>query len=175
MIEPTNNESDFSTALTYSASAPLAWSVVEVLHTESVDTENEQCLRTILNLSEHHSVDVTEEIAALERKVDVTLEMVATLLRASIDMPTLKEFRLGAHEISWQQNSSLPTLGANLKICIYLHEVYPKPLTLFGQVTSVGSQECVVDLASQSDDVQQLLEKFIFLHHRRAIAQAKQS
>jgi len=174
MIELSKNENDFGKSLTYAARAPFAWSIAENTVAPNLDAENEQCLRTILSLSEHHSVDGSEEIAALERKVDITLEMVALLLRATIDIPSSKDFQLGAHEISWQQSTSLPEVGVSLNIIIYLHELYPKPLTLPGRVKSVVHQECIVELEQQSADVQQLLEKFIFLHHRRAIAQAKQ-
>jgi len=173
MSEPADNN-DFGIALTYSARAPLTWNATELPVTAAIDSKNEQSLRTILNLSEHHNNDVGEEFAALERKVDITLEMVASLLRASIDMPSEKEFQLGAHEIRWQQTSALPSPGEKLNVIIYLHELYPMPLTLAGQVRAVTQQECVVQLATQTPDVQQLLEKFIFLHHRRSIAHAKQ-
>jgi len=175
MIEASNDESDFGIALTYSASAPLAWEAIDHIVTDRFDIGNEQCLRTILNLSEHHSNDVTEEFAALERKVDVTLEMVATLLRTSIDMPSVKTFTLGAREVRWHQTTPLPEVSSELIITIYLHNLYPKPLQLVGRVIGVNAQECTVELAPQTVDVQQLLEKFIFLHHRRAIAQAKKS
>lgn len=175
MIEASNDENDFGTALTYSASVPLAWEPIEHIVTDRFDASNEQCLRTILNLSEHHSNDVTEEFAALERKVDITLEMVASLLRTSIDMPSAKRFTLGAREVRWQPTAALPDVGQELIITIYLHNLYPNPLNLIGRVTFVTDQECVVELAPQTMDVQQLLEKFIFLHHRRAIAQAKKS
>ena len=173
MIESSQDDNDFGTALTYSARAPLAWVFTEDASPERFDTENEQCLRTILNLSEHHTIDVTEELAAIERKVDITLEMVAMLLKESIDMPVAKAFTLGAHEITWQPLAPLPELGVNLDIAVYLHDLYPKPLMLTGQVKSINEDRCTVALMPKSTEVQQLLEKFIFLHHRRAIAQAK--
>ena len=175
MTKLSKNENDFGKSLTYAARAPFTWSIAENIVPDILEAENEHCLRTILSLSEHHSFDGAEEIAALERKVDITLEMVAMLLRAAIDMPSVKGFQLGAHEITWQQVPPLPEVGVSLNIIIYLHELYPKPLTLPGYVKSVSHQECTVELTPQSTDVQQLLEKFIFLHHRRAIAQAKQS
>lgn len=170
-----DNQTDFGKTLTFVASVPLMWNVVEQADAKKFSVDNEQYLRTILNLSEFHSRDVAEEIAALERKVDITLEMVATLLRSSIDMPSTKKIKLGAYEISWQQSSPLPDLGAELDIVVHLHELYPKPLILTGQVKSVIEQECFVELVTQTAEVQQLLEKFIFLHHRRVIAQAKLS
>lgn len=172
MTESSNDENVFGKALIYVASAPLAWNNTNIITTEEFDVENEQYLRTILSLSDHHSVDTTEEIAAIERKVDITLEMVASLLRKSVDIPSVKEFKLGAHEISWQQTSATPQIDQYLIVNIYLHDLYPKPLKLVGQLKSVDEQVCVMELAENSSEVQQLLEKFIFLHHRRAIAQA---
>ena len=172
MNDSSDNEG-LGKALSYSARAPLMWRVVDDVATADFDADNELSLRTILNLSEYHSADVAEEFAALERKVDITLEMVASLLRAATDMPEAKEFRLGAHELSWQQADALPELGTQLNIIIYLHELYSKPITLAGRVKSTTAKECVVERAAQSSEVQQLLENFIFLHHRRAIAQSK--
>jgi len=174
MIDSSQSVEVFSKALVYSVNAPLKWQYAQV-PAKNLDTDNEQCLRTLLSLSEHHNVDVDEEFAALERKVDITLEMVAMLLKANIDMPSSKALSLGAHEISWQPTNDLPDLDANIEVVMYLHDLYPKPLVLSGQVKLINDQACRVALNQPSDEVQQLLEKFIFLHHRRAIALAKNS
>ena len=169
---------DFGDGLAYQANLPLAWSESAAVPLETFSAENEQCLHVILNLSEHHTSEQNEENTALsmiERKVDMTLQMVAELLRASTKMPNNKELRLGAHKISWFESGELPRPGAMLDIVIYLHDLYPKPVRLRGQVKTALSQQCVVSLEPQSEDVQQLLEKFIFLHHRRAVAQLKKA
>jgi len=178
MSEQTNDRDDFGDALAYKANVPLTWSESGDASLTSFSIENEQCLQLILNLSEHHSSEHSEEltaISALERKVDLTLQMVSELLRATIEIPSSKAVRLGAHEISWNELSALPALNTQLDISIYLHDLYPKPLRLRGHVKSVVGQECIVELEPQADEFQQLLEKFIFLHHRRAIANSKKT
>jgi len=178
MTNPIDEKDDFGDALAYSANVPLAWTESKPSPIDVFFEINEQCLQTILSLSEYHIPENTEEptvISAIERKVDVTLQMVSELLRRTIDMPSIKAIRLGAHEISWHEPAALPALNAQLDLEIYLHDLYPKPFRVRGQVKSIKNQQCVVGLDAQPDDVQQLLEKFIFLHHRRAIALAKKS
>ncbi|MCK4742501.1 MAG: hypothetical protein KAT25_01640 [Sulfuriflexus sp.] len=176
MTNQTDERDDFGDALAYSANVPLAWKESESSPIDIFFELNEQCLQTVLNLSEYHVPENSEEptaISVIERKVDITLQMVSELLRTTVDMPSIKAIRLGAHEISWHEPASLPVLNAELDLEIYLHDLYPKPFRVRGQVKTINDQQCVVGLASQSDDIQQLLEKFIFLHHRRAIALAK--
>jgi len=175
MDKSSDDTDDFGKALVYSTRAPLAWAEPGQSLSSKFDAENEQCLRVILNLSEHHTAEYTEDIAAIERKVDITMQMVAELLRASIDMPTSKDVCLGAREITWQEDATCPSVGAYLDVAVYLHELYPKPLRLRGRLSSVKNNQCKIDLEPQSEEVQQLLEKFIFLHHRRAIALAKKA
>jgi len=174
MIDSFQDVEVFSKALVYSVNAPLKWQRAQV-PAKDLDADNEQCLRTLLSLSEHHNVDVDEAFTALERKVVITLEMVAMLLKANIDMPSSKALSLGAHEISWQQTNDLHELDAKIEVVMYLHDLYPKPLVLSGQVKLANVKDCRVALSEHSDEVQQFLEKFIFLHHRRAIALAKKS
>ena len=176
MTDRVTDIDDFGDGLAYRANVPLAWAESDSSSLEISSAENEQCLHVILNLSEYHTPEQNEETTALsmlERKVDITLQMVSELLRSATKMPSNKEIRLGAHEISWHEPAKLPILNATLDLVIYLHDLYPKPLRLRGQVKLASSQQCVVSLEPQSEEVQQLLEKFIFLHHRRAIAQSK--
>lgn len=178
MNNHTDEMDDFGDALAYSATVPLAWKESDSSFIDDFTEQNEQCLQTILNLSEYHIPEHTEELTAIsviERKVDITLQMVSELLRATVDMPSVKSIRLGAHEISWHEPAGSPNSNTQLDLDIYLHDLYPKPFSCRGQVKSVESQQCVVVLEPQREDVQQLLEKFIFLHHRRAIAQARKS
>ena len=178
MNDKVTDMDDFGYGLAYQAHLPLAWSESSGSPLETFSVENEQCLQVILDLSESHTPEQKEETTALsviERKVDMTLQMVAELLRAATKMPSDKALRLGAHKLSWHEPGELPRLDSTLDIVIYLHDLYPKPIRLRGQVRSAQSQQCVVSLESQSDEAQQLLEKFIFLHHRRAIAQLKKA
>lgn len=178
MTNQTDEMDDFGEALAFVANVPLAWTESDGSTFAIRSAQNEQCLQVILNLSEYHVAELGEEMNALtviEKKVDITLQIVSELLRATIDMPSTKAIRLGARKISWHEPARPPELNTTLDLDIYLHDLYPKPFRLRGQVKSVSAQQCVVELESQSEDVQQLLEKFIFLHHRRAIAQSKKT
>jgi len=175
MSDQPNEKDDFGDALAYRANLPLAWTESNGDSTTAFSLENEHCLQVILNLNEHHTEHSEEmtAISAIERKVDMTMQMVSELLRATIDMPDSKAIRLGAHEISWHEPAVPPEVNAQLDLTLYLHGLYPKPLRLRGYVKSVVEQQCTVEFAPQHEDFQLLLEKFIFLHHRRAIAESK--
>jgi len=167
-----DSNDDTSMGLVYNGHAPLGWSSSTGNLTGQNFLDNEKCLRIILALSEYPT-EPSEELAALERKVDITLEMVAELLRANMNLPDPVAFNLGASQLSWESSGSLPAGGEVIDVAIYLHDLYPRPLRLKGSVKSKQDGRCTIALNEQSEEIQQLLEKFIFLHHRRQIHQQR--
>lgn len=172
MSEHRDNTENTGMGLVYSGHAPLEWTVSSRNLTGAQLVENEKCLRIILALSEYPA-EPSEELAALERKVDITLEMVAELLRANLNLPEPVAFDIGAHDLAWDSSEPLPATGEKVDVALYLHDLYPRPLRLKGVVKSSQASRCTVALREQSEDIQLLQEKFIFLHHRRQIHQQR--
>ena len=174
MSDHVDNTAEADMGVVYSGRIPLEWTVSTGNLSIKTLIENEKCLRIILALSEYPT-EPSEELAAMERKIDITLEMVAELLRGSLDIPAYAVVDLGARELAWSSSEPLPAVGEKVDVAVYLHDLYPRPLRLKGAVKSAYEGRCVVTLVEQSEDVQHLIEKFIFLHHRRQIHQQRRS
>ena len=174
MREHQDNNDEFGMGIVFTGRIPLEWHTSSDKLSAKALSDNEKCLRIILALSEYPT-EPSEELAALERKVDITLEMVAELLRSNLDISEPVDIHLGAHELAWRSPLNLPAVGEAIELAIYLHDLYPRPLRLKGKVKASNGESCHVSLEEQSEEVQQLLEKYIFLHHRRQIHQQRHS
>jgi len=174
MSENIEHPADAGLGIVYSGRVPLEWTVSTGNMSIKTLVENEKCLRTILALSEYPA-EPSEELAAMERKVDITLEMVAELLRSSLDIPAYAVVDMGAREFAWSSPEPLPSPGEKVDVAVYLHDLYPRPLRLKGTVKSAQEGRCVVSMNEQSEEVQHLIEKFIFLHHRRQVHQQRRT
>jgi len=71
----------------------------------------------------------------------------------------------------------VPEPGECVRLAVFLHAHYPKPLVLFGQVThvlaSTGTNRVTVQLAQFSEPVGDWLDRLIFRSHRRRVALAR--
>jgi hypothetical protein len=120
----------------------------------------------------------------LEHKVNVLMGMVSQLLMQQLQMPEKYWLRLNAYAMEWCEpvpsspaTSSLPLPGQTLLVTLYLHVALPQPVRLIGEVKQVesGDDGSLVRLQLQGlgDSTRNALEKFVFRHHRRAIAQTR--
>lgn len=158
--------------ISFSMSAPLAWRPAETEPGAGQYVENEKLLRVILALDEYPA-EHGEELAALDFKVNVVLELLADLLTRQLDLPPAVDLRLGATELIWAGVGELPAVGEHIELSIYLHRTFPRPLLLHGRVNDVQPGRCHVYLDTLPDSLQDMFEKFIFAHHRREVALAR--
>ncbi len=151
----------------------------------SIQESNEEILRIIAALDEHHHAEGTDEDAAhhsqdlvrIESKLDLLLDMVANMLSHQLAIPPELPVRLNAHAIQWRQAGPPPAEGRRVLLDLYLHRKYPRPLVLPGRVASVEQDQddylAVVRFEGMSEAVQNWLEKLIFRQHRRSVAHAR--
>lgn len=167
------SHTNLALGISFSMSVPLAWKLAddERLTAQQCE-ENEKLLRVILALDEYPS-EHSEELAALDFKVNIVLELLADLLTHQLDIPDTVELRMGATELIWAADSELPAVGEHIELSIYLHRTFPRPLLLRGRVNDVQSDSCHVHLDALPETLQDMLEKFIFAHHRREVAHAR--
>jgi hypothetical protein len=69
-------------------------------------------------------------------------------------------------------------LGDELIVEMYLSRRFPRPLKVYGRISSVemlekGGFKIILDFGQLSLPVQNLLERFIFLKHRRMVASTR--
>jgi hypothetical protein len=168
---------------------PLRWeAVVEeaepavLLHDRR---SNEATLRLIFGLDEHRpeiaedDSAVAQELARLDFKVNLLLDLVGDLVARQLDLPGELAVRISAREIQWV-DAKAPAVGQKCRLHVYLDLRYPRPLTLRGRVVGVEPapperHRITLEFDDPGEPVQTWLEKLIFRHHRRGIAEARRS
>jgi hypothetical protein len=143
---------------------------------------NEETLRVILSLDEHPHGELTDEdpalaqeLARLESKLNLVLELVGQLLVRQLVLPPPVAVQLHADSLKWE-TATPPPAGARLLIELYPCNRFPRPLAL----PAVARPESRAGWAAAGfeelgEAVQDQLEMLIFRHHRRRVAAARRS
>lgn len=171
--------------ITYSDELPIAWE----LHTQlpgdgeihRLNCANEELLQTLLVLDEptQDNEDETEGAGnehwrRLEGKLNILLSLVGEMLTADSKLPAANEMQLGVSglRVEGVTGNAIPTEQL-LKIRLYLDPKFPRPLQLFAHVIAVNDDSMTLGYRAIDASVQDLLDKYVFRQHRRAIALAR--
>lgn len=166
-------------------SLPLEWTLLKEEEHLSASTElnNQNILRVVMGLDEggHETVDesaeLNHEIQRLDFKLNVILELVAQLVSRDTKLPNAVDFKLSADALEWLCVTSPPISGQAIQVKIYLDPRFPTHLILNGNVVSVtqeaGRNRVKLEMGTNDELTQELLEKYIFRCHRRQIASLK--
>ena len=186
------HESSTGTALVYEDSLPLSCMpadeafVSDSVYIASISAKNEELLHNILMLERHHgdgadneSEHILAEINRIDFKVNLLLDLVVELFSDKLNIPAPHKLSLSASLVCFQTTAS-PLAGSFVCLELFLNRRFPRPVTLYGHVANVtridgDGYEVCVDVAHHSRVVKDLLDKFIFLKHRRQIANLRQS
>lgn len=152
--------------------------------------QNCQILQVLLTLDPviHEADDeadyTTHELARLDNKLNFLLDMVGKLLSQVVQMPEPVSICIGAgcvqFELSDQQEQEIASHAGNtVMLEIFFNPQLPGSVKLFADLKlQPGAGAAVTAVASyryMDSKVLELLEKYIFKQHRRAIAQAKKN
>lgn len=107
------------------------------------------------------------ELQRLETKIDLTLTLVAELLRRQTPLPAQTPVTVGSAQISWQAADIVP--GTRGVVALYLSPHLPWPLQLPVEITACGEGRVHARLLHLSEDVQHWLDRTLFRHHRREL------
>jgi len=157
--------------VTLMSSAPLEHELLRA------NESNELLLRSVSALEEKVDTDDDDEIAQELRRQDMKLNLILDLIGALLlqqqVIPEPRELQLSAAGLRTAV-APLPAPAQHCRLQLYIEPAIPKPLTLFGQCHA-SSQAGVTDItfSGLSQTVTDHLDKFIFRHHRRRIAQAR--
>ncbi|MFO1349963.1 MAG: PilZ domain-containing protein [Gammaproteobacteria bacterium] len=179
------NADSLGQSLVFRGRLPLAWRELGALPSEServaLAHANVDTLRA-LAVVEAHAVEpgdaaaepVAQDIARVEFKLNLLLDLMSQLLVSQGMVPEPRALSLTPTALHWQDDRK-PAEGALLRIEFYCNPRYPRPLILHGQVNALCAQPegWAIDTVFHEigTSVQEGLERFIFAHHRRAVAQ----
>lgn len=168
-------------AVVYSGSLPLSLELMSGPPPEHellrANEGNELLLRSVSVLEEkvdHDENDeIVQELKRQDMKLNLILDMIGTLLMQQQVIPVARELQLSASGVLLGIAANC-ALDQHCRIQLYIEPAIPKPLILYGQChpsTASGMTDIVFNGVSQA--VKDNLDKYIFRHHRRRIAQAK--
>jgi hypothetical protein len=174
-----------TSSLIFTGQLPLAWRELPTLPDETelrtIEHSNLAILHTLFALDIHsgdHSDDPSllanaSELKRLDFKVGLLLELVGQLFARQQAIPMEHPLTLTVNDLSWDADAS-PSPGALLQLEIYCNLSYPHPLILHAEVTDITvlGSKCNIKarLYQPSVPLQEALERYIFLQHRRLIA-----
>lgn len=138
---------------------------------------NEHTLRSGLLPNEPIEVEdndeITQHLRRQEAKLDLLLDLVSTLLARQSDRPENSEIRLSAAGVQWQDSSHNFAIADCVEVEVHMTPGIPQALKFYGKVVAAEGGICRAEFYGVSQQVVDLLEKLIFRHHRRAVAQQR--
>lgn len=160
-------------------SAPLAWPLPDAM-AQRLAERNLATLATIAALSERHadSADedspVMQELLRMDAKLTALVEIVNLLLVPSSDLPARQLLRFNA--IGALLPATLVPAGeVSLLLRLRFDVCRSLPLELAAQVERrLDDGRIFVVFAQQGDAVGDAIERLVFRHHRRKVAEARQ-
>lgn len=178
--------------LCYIDEVALSW---EVLATDLTEIElahdnesNENLLKVTGSFAEHIAdseefAELIPEFVRLDQKLNLVLEFLGVLLTRDLDLPGKRLVNMSPKgiSISLQDAELIPKPGTLVEICLYIQPDLPKPLKLIGEVVDTmtgsdaehGPPAMNILFTGVSLTVEEWIEKFIFRHHRRFVAQQR--
>jgi hypothetical protein len=179
----------FGTTLCFASRLPLAFHALDAALPAAalaqINAQNQQVLHADASIDEsHRPVDAKDEerpwladITRLEYKLDVLMGLVGRLLARDASMPATTSVQLYAGGIEWLAQDVPPAVGSAGVLTVYVNPSFPQPLQLPGVVVSHRAGEkgtwAQFEFQGQSAAVVDLLEKLVFRHHRRQVAEAR--
>lgn len=145
------------------------------------NASNETILRSVSAMEAYHGstgqdedTGVEADIARIDNKLNVLLNMVSELIKQQRDIPGVVPVLLSVQAIEWWSEMA-PDADEYIQLELYINPAYPSPLLLTGKVEMVESLEedishVVVNFMGMNEAVIDQFEKFIFRHHRRGVA-----
>ncbi|TVT55748.1 MAG: hypothetical protein FHK82_07835 [Sedimenticola thiotaurini] len=176
-------ESASSRGVSFQRRMQISWFVdeegISSDHVELND-RNTHLLQSLLLAQESHR-DIAEEagdLARVEAKLDLLLDMVSQLLQQREGTTVESDVVLWMGGVCWSViNKPVPSINQALMLVVYIDSSLTQPLRLPVTVTEIRERESCFEVEAEfnhlNEQVIELLEKYVFRQHRRAIAQGK--
>ena len=170
-----------SDSLVFQGRLPAAFKAIADIPSVSTlainNERNEHTLRSSLipneSVETDDNDDISQHLKRQEAKIDLLMDMVAELLARQSHMPKDVEVKLTAQDVVWQDSEQQFAVDECVEVDIYITPSTPKAIRFYGRIASSAEGEHRAEFAGVSRQVSDLLEKIIFRHHRRAVAQQR--
>jgi hypothetical protein len=173
------NDNPESPGITYQASLPLSWRKEPAPSVSMLTAwrySNISLLRGLATLEaapmdRDHEADthLAKALERLENKLDIALTMLAHVTMRNIEMPAPQPVSLGARNVGWLSDQSLPASGDHVLISLYLSPRLPEPLQLHARIISSAGGRCVAALMDEDPEFEEWMTRTLFRYHRRGL------
>lgn len=142
----------------------------------NIDIENERILNALismqLSLPQSGDPEMDRVLQHMDTKLNLILELVGRVSQQHL-LPEPQEFGLNADFLYLQQCPA--DVGSMLEIEVYLNPNLPMKLRLIGELdvspdSETGHYKYSINFGKQLYKARDLLERYIFLQHRREFA-----
>lgn len=179
----TANLDSGSGGLSFTDNISITWKAVNYKpddsHLALVNDSNEAFLRSVSAISEfsadasEDSPAISQEIARLDLKLNLLLDLVSQLIYQQLDIPEMSQVTVSSKDVEWL-GKDLPEPDSIVFVQVYIQRGTPKPLCFYGAVISdredTDSGRARVSYIGLSGSAKTWLDKLIFRHHRREVA-----
>ncbi len=173
--------------LVYEDSLPVAWEArpkgEEKWELTKAAEQNGRLLRYANLLGEQHrerqddETEADSRLSRIESKVDLLLDLFSHLLEQRGAELQVAQVRLSGAGIEWLCAGAAPGGDASIWVKLLLERRLPGVLRIPAKVLAVTEEgagfRVTAEFQSMGEGVQDLLEKLIFRHHRRQVAQSR--
>lgn len=187
----TVQESALGEALTYEDYLPIDLRQVsefpDAVRLNGLNSDTEEVLHSILLLERQHvdpadedSDRLSGELSYIDFKLNILLDLMVKVYANQLNIPPDLHIYLSSTGLRCESTFAA-TVGDKICVDVYLSRRFPRPVIFFGTIVKCqqtdGEDQRLIDMQFEdmSQPVCDLLERFIFLKHRRMIASAKRT
>lgn len=164
---------------------PLRWLPLPALpaglEAERLAETNARLLAAVAMLEEHPNKpkpadepSATDlELQRIHLKLNLLLELFSGFLLAQSPQPPAVPLRLSWRGVSWEV-AEAPEPGASGLVEIHLSRLLVQPLRWPARIVAGPAGTAVAEFCPLPDFCQEALERHVFQHHRREVAEARQ-
>jgi hypothetical protein len=162
---------------------PLRWHTLEQLpsgpEAERLAEANARVLTAVALLEEHSQLpdepSATElELHRIHHKLNLLLELIGSFLQQQAPRPETTALRLSWRGLSWTAGGATPAPGEVGLVELHLSPALPLPLRWPARIVSAAAGEVGAEFAPVPEFCQMALERHVFKHHRRRVAETRQ-
>ncbi len=172
--------------LAFHGEYPLEWLPLPAAHDphtlESLDAANTALLQACIASEEQpvrekndELTPLANELARLDYKINLALQMLATMAARHAPPMQPRPVRLNAIGVTWTAVAPLPRVGECGTLRIRLQGTLPQCLELAAQVTEIDGSEVSLRYLRLSEACGELMQRLCFLRHRKQVAGARKS
>lgn len=172
--------------LGYGDEIPVEWETCEIPEGAVLDRYNAGVVRIIRALTSFEEIagdpgeeitPLTHTVTRLEGKIDLLLNLVGRLVHRHVALPTRYRMQVCTDGIEWADGAQDIDEGATGIVVLYLQPAVPislrVPARIKGRVAATDNTWTHVEFVGLSGEARDLVQKYVFRHHRREIARAR--